>query len=392
MSQQLLDHSSDLKRLQEEGYEVDIQAGYLMIHNVPYVNSNREIKRGILISALELSGDKTVKPSSHIALFAGGHPCNKDGSIIVGIQHQSCKTQITEGIVANFSFSNKPSNGYVDYYEKMSRYIDIISAPAKSLDKSVTAKTFKDIVFANESNFVYEDTNSSRANINALSSRMAGMKIGIVGLGGSGGYILDLIAKTPVAEIHLFDGDNFLQHNAFRAPGAAKLDLLKSQPKKVDYLSSIYSNMHKHIYAHSEFISEKSLSLLENLDFVFVCIDKGCAKRTLFSYLEIHKIPFIDVGMGLQVENESLSGILRVTCIRPGNESYISKLINFNDKEDDVYSTNIQIAELNMFTAALAVITWKKQLGFFGSISEIINSNYTISTNSITCRMRDEKD
>jgi hypothetical protein len=35
-------------------------------------------------------------------------------------------------------------------------------------------------------------------------------KIAIIGLGGTGSYVLDLAAKTPVKEIHLFDGDKFL--------------------------------------------------------------------------------------------------------------------------------------------------------------------------------------
>jgi hypothetical protein len=37
------------------------------------------------------------------------------------------------------------------------------------------------------------------------------------GLGGTGSYILDLVSKTPVNEILLFDSDDFLQHNAFRS-------------------------------------------------------------------------------------------------------------------------------------------------------------------------------
>ena len=53
-----------------------------------------------------------------------------------------------------------------------------------------------------------------------------------MGLGGTGSYVLDLVAKTPVWEIHLFDGDAFLQHNAFRSPGAPSLDELEAQPPK----------------------------------------------------------------------------------------------------------------------------------------------------------------
>ncbi len=58
------------------------------------------------------------------------------------------------------------------------------------------------------------------------------------------------MAKTPAREIRLFDSDEFLQHNAFRAPGAASLEELRDAPKKVDYLKDIYTKMHRGIVAH----------------------------------------------------------------------------------------------------------------------------------------------
>lgn len=69
---------------------------------------------------------------------------------------------------------------------------------------------------ANETVFQYIDTNSSRANIEMINMKLERQKIAIIGLGGTGAYILDMVAKTPVKEIHLFDGDSFDQHNAFR--------------------------------------------------------------------------------------------------------------------------------------------------------------------------------
>ena len=43
--------------------------------------------------------------------------------------------------------------------------------------------------------------------------------VAIVGLGGTGSYCTgSLLAKTHVKNIHLFDGDVFEQHCAFRAP------------------------------------------------------------------------------------------------------------------------------------------------------------------------------
>ena len=63
---------------------------------------------------------------------------------------------------------------------------------------------------------------------------MALKKIIILGLGGTGSYILDLVAKTPVKEIHLYDGDTFYQHNAFRSPGAPSSDELRARQTEGD--------------------------------------------------------------------------------------------------------------------------------------------------------------
>jgi tRNA A37 threonylcarbamoyladenosine dehydratase len=70
-----------------------------------------------------------------------------------------------------------------------------------------------------DSVFNYIDTAATKAGIVAANCKLEGPKIAIVGTGGTGSYALDFVAKTPVAEIHLFDRDGFLNHNAFRCPG-----------------------------------------------------------------------------------------------------------------------------------------------------------------------------
>lgn len=74
MSRQLIARSPDLLRLQNEGYDVEIRAGHLLVKDIPYVTATREIKRGILISALELSGDQTKHPENHVAMWTESIP------------------------------------------------------------------------------------------------------------------------------------------------------------------------------------------------------------------------------------------------------------------------------------------------------------------------------
>lgn len=384
MSQELINLNPDLKRLKDSGYAVTIQKDYLIVHEIPYVNSKRQIKYGILVSDLSgIAGDQTVGPlKQHVVYFAGEYPCHKDGNEIAGILHQSSKSEMA-GIKVNYSFSNKPKNGYQNYFHKMSTYANIISSPAKSLDPSITEKPNKVFNFdQDESVFNYADTNSSRASIDEISKKMDNQKVAIVGLGGTGSYILDLVAKTPVKEIHLFDGDVFLNHNAFRSPGAPLISDLSKVNKKTNYLMGIYSNMHKQIISHPYNISDSNISELSEMNFVFLAIDDsdGIIKKKIVEHLISQQIAFVDTGIGLIEENSSILGHIRVTICTPEKNDHINKRISFaSTGEADAYSTNIQIADINALNATLAVMRWKKLFNFYQDLSQEFNTTYSIN-------------
>ncbi len=388
MSQQLISRSPDLKQLRDEGYDIEVRSTFLLIKNVPYVNCNKEIKFGTLVSELTLAGDVTTTPSTHAAYFVGDHPCRKDGAEISQIKNQSGDQTLDKDLVVNHIFSSKPtSGGYKDYYVKMTTYVAIISGPAQSIDSSVTATTFPVIEPAEEESvFNYFDTASSRAGINVVTRKLELGKIGIVGAGGTGSYVLDLVAKTPVREIHLFDGDKFSNHNAFRSPGAPSIDELRSEPKKVVYFKERYSLMHRHIIAHDCYIEASNVDQLLGMEFVFLCLDKGTAKKPIVEKLEELRIPFIDVGMGVELIDEALIGVLRVTTSTAERREHVrdKKRISFSDGPgNNDYSRNIQIADLNALNAALAVIKWKKLFGVYLDFEKEHYSTYTIDGNKL---------
>lgn len=212
------------------------------------------------------------------------------------------------------------------------------------------------------------------------------MNVAIVGLGGTGSYTLDLVSKTPAKEIHLFDGDYFLQHNAFRSPGAPPIDELGKKPKKVHYFRNIYSTMRKNIFANDFDIDKSNVEHLRGMDFVFLCVHGGEVKRPIIEKLEEFGIPFVDVGMGVEVVDQQLLGILRVTTSTADKRDHVrdKKRISFSGGRDDgLYSQNIQIADLNALNAALAVIKWKKLFGFYADFEKEHFTTYTIDGNSI---------
>lgn len=385
MSQKLINLSPDLKQLREEGYFIQVRNGLLLMRDVPYVNSQREVKTGTLISTLNVAGDVARTPDTHVAYFDGEFPCGADGNPLRQIAHQSGTLDLGNGVTAKHSFSSKPSTGYTDYHHKMSTYAAILTGPATVLKPGVSPRTFRSPEDEENSVFCYTETASDRVGIGALTALLANERVAIIGLGGTGSYVLDFVAKTPVREIRIIDGDEFLQHNAFRAPGAPSIDQLREAPKKVDYLKAIYSNMHKGIVAHGVALESGNLHLLDGITFAFICMDAGEVKRMIVRKLEALGAAFVDVGMGLELVDGSLGGILRVTASTPDKREHVHQgRISFaNDGMDNIYSSNIQVADLNALNAVLAVIKWKKLRGFYRDLEGEHHSTYTTDGNLI---------
>lgn len=385
MSQKLFNLNADLRRLREEGYFVQIRGGLLVMREVPYVDSQKRVRMGTLVTSLDLAGDTTRKPESHVAHWDGEFPCRADGTPLQEIAHQSQVIDLGHGVTARYSFSSKPGpEGYPNYFEKMSTYATILAGPAAVLQPGISPRVFRapDDTEA-DSVFNYIDTASDRVGIGGLSAKFEDEIISVIGTGGTGGYILDLVAKTPVREIRLFDADEFLQHNAFRAPGAPSLEELREAPKKVDYLKSIYSRMHRGIVVHSVKLKQANVELLNGTTFAFISMDAGEDKRAVVEKLEALGVPFVDVGMGLELVDGSLGGILRVTASTPQKREHVhAGRISFaGGGERDVYASNIQVADLNALNAALAVIKWKKLRGFYRDLDREHHSTYTTDGN-----------
>lgn len=387
MSARLISRSPDLRRLRDEGYSLEVRDGYLLVKDIPYVDARRTVRRGTLVSELTLAGDLTTRPSTHVVMFAGDAPCDASGQALGRIVNTTGRQQLTPAIAIDYTFSSKPREGYAGYYEKLTTYIRIISGPATVLDPTVTAAQFTPIGDDDKNAvFRYIDTASSRAGVAAVGAKLALPRIAILGLGGTGAYVLDLVAKTPVGEIHLFDDDRFLQHNAFRAPGAAAIEDLMVQPFKVTYHAALYSRMRRGIVEHPYFVDGKNVVELSSMNFVFICIDKGSARKVVVDALEEYGVAFIDVGMGVELVDGALGGIVRVTTSSPGRRQHVhhSHRMPMADVDgEDEYGSNIQIADLNALNAALAVIRWKKVCGFYCDLEQEYFSAYTIDGNHL---------
>jgi molybdopterin/thiamine biosynthesis adenylyltransferase len=344
------------------------------------------VQLGCLVSELSLAGDITTTPSTHVVMFVGSDPCDNEGRVLEQLIAARQRQPVGD-LIVDITFSRKPTSGaYDDYYHKMTTYVTMLGEPGELIDPHVTAKTFPVVEpEEDESPFRYIDTASARGGIEVINAHLNLNRVAIIGLGGTGSYVLDLVAKTPVKEIHLFDGDRFLQHNAFRAPGAPSVEVLRDVPQKVAYFASLYSTMHRNIVPHDFYIDASHVEALREMEFVFLCLDRGTAKRLLVERLVEWGVPFVEVGMGLFESEGALGGLLRLTSSTPRQQAHVGDRIPFSDGDaNNQYAQNIQIADLNALSAALAVIKWKKVFGFYVDLEHEHHSVYQIDGNVIT--------
>ena len=388
MSAPRTSRSADLKRLVDDGYALEVRAAHLLVHDIPYVTAAGQVARGTLVMDLDVANDVTVPPRSHVMMFIGAHPHHADGRLMTEIQHAGGQ-QLGGGLATDFSFSHKPvgAGAYTDYFHKVTAYAELISAAAQQLDPDVTARTYRVVPETDDSSpFRFADTASSRAGLAPVSAKITGCRVAIVGVGGTGSYLLDLLAKSPVEEIHLFDDDRFLQHNAFRAPGPTAGEELEGGLRKVTLHAQRWERMRRGVIAHPERVTSKHAGVLADMDVVFVCVDSPASRREITEALEGAGATFIDVGMSVDVveERADLYGQLRVTASTPDTrEQARPHLPTVGDAADDVYSSNIQVVELNALNACLALIKWKKMRGFYADSGHEHNAVYVVDDNTI---------
>lgn len=198
-----------------------------------------------------------------------------------------------------------------------------------------------------------------------LSSKFADDVVAVIGLGGTGSYVLDFLVKTPVKEIRGFDLDDFHMHTAYRSPG--RLEESELGKRKAEVYRSRYENFRMGLSLQPKYIDAQSHESLAGVTFAFVCVDKGSSRAGIFDLMVANRIPFIDVGMGLNRTRGPINGMLRATyySVEDAQRLMDMGLTELADDPDDEYRVHIQISELNALNAALAVTKYKQLRGFY---------------------------
>lgn len=366
MLQKLVNHNGDFQRLLQKGYAIALDSNCLVVRDIPYLDEKGELCLGAIVCKLVFTDNEHAIQEDHQIYFAGSHPYGLDGKLIPNLAGGPHSMPLASAdVVVQRSMSNKPPGGYPDHFAKIESYVTILSGPAMERH-GATPLTFRSVeTEAEASVFKFKDTLTSRAEISDLAKLFKNEVVAIIGLGGTGSYVLDFLAKTPVARILGFDNDLYHVHNAFRSPGT--LDESELDRPKTEVYQGRYENFREGLALVGKSVDLSCEDDLTDVTFAFVCVDKGSSRREIFDLLMKLEIPFIDVGMGLNRKQTAINGMLRTTYYEPGNAQAMRdrSLADLSDDPDDEYRVNVQISELNALNACLAVIRYKQLMGFY---------------------------
>ena len=205
-------------------------------------------------------------------------------------------------------------------------------------------------------------------------------KIAIVGAGGLGSNLMQLLARLGVVELVIIDNDFIEESNLNRFSfaeksdiGKPKVEVLKSKLEKI-FQGIKVTAVNKSIMEHS------ALMLIRDVDFIFCSVDRESARLVMNVFSNAFMIPLIDCASEIfSDENcniEAMAGQVRIVI--PGNDYACLQcsgegidlnraryeLSNPEEKQREIRTgyvkdvPNPSVITLNMNIATLAVTEW----------------------------------
>ena len=382
MSSSPINHSADLKALVEFGYALEVRGAYLVVKNIPYLRtSNGDLDKADLITSLDITPEQATRPpGDHTIWWTGDVPYRSDGESMEA--YLSCGKWDTghdlgEGLTVYMQWSRKPveagrKRSYADYQEKIQTYVDEVAGHADARHPGVleAARAGEDPIVVVDTRFRYLNTATYRYGLKGVERPIEDEVVAVIGVGGTGSYLVDILAKTNIRELHLFDEDILEQHNAFRLAGAARVEELGGSHTKVAWHKERYSAVRDQgVFANATKVHGASAAvLLAKFTTVFIAVDDLECRRAIQRTCNELGVFHVSVGLAVEIEGEDdnqLGGMVKVeTGLIP--ERRCASDPGFSEPAQQAYG-NVQTAELNMLGAALAIVEWKAKAGIYRS-------------------------
>ena len=372
----------DLERLAAHGFTVTVENDVTTVEPIAYRSKNGGASAGRLVVPCALGPEESGRPSSHQAWWDGEPPCKVGGQLTRVYLNDEQRTW-TAGVKTHHSFSHKPAEGYPDYYSLVRTYAKIIAEDG-DLQWRPTTREAGEVRRIGESTLTQQETGLARIGLADLAAVYQEQRVSIVGTGGTGCFILDLVSKCPVRQIRIYDHDIIERHTALRWPGPTPPPEIYYGTPKSEYLALQYSKWHRDVKGYRQKVDRDSASRVATVsDCVFVAIDDGESRREIIEGIGAGTT-VIDCGVDIARNTAGLVGTARVSRLQASDERRedVKARLPVERKENAEYRQNQQLAEMNALNACLAVLAWKESIGIYASWGAGEHRKYWTETNT----------
>jgi molybdopterin-synthase adenylyltransferase len=151
-------------------------------------------------------------------------------------------------------------------------------------------------------------------------ARLHSLRVGVVGLGGTGSQVVQQLAHLGVRDVVLVEDDRVEKSNLPRLAGATSLDALLRRRKTAVAKRAIRRLTRRaRVVTTGTLRSARSLRQLQRVDLIIGCVDNDGARLILAELAAAHLIPYLDIGVGIEREEDATPAVGgRVTFYLPG--------------------------------------------------------------------------
>ena len=374
--------AEELVRLdaKKRGWEIVRKAQELGVIGVPcFVSPNVpgrcEIWVGVATDTDQLQGGLEWQGSNtHVADIRGltnGAVCDRMGNQIGNPVRTDNGNSCTISI-------QRDEAGYRDGWEALKTYINAIYGGFLASDPSSSHQAERPYTFQ----ILGE---RSRDEVQWL-DLVRGEKTVIVGLGGVGAWIADLLVMADVAEINGWDDDLIEGKNIIRMPGAVSPDWIGKS--KAQWFEETYSKIHHQVHGHKESVSDQNAKeMCTNTTFGFVAVDNDEGREIACNAMAEVGIPFIDVGIAVNRIEDQITCSIRLTISAPYDDAWRKAVPKVDKAGQDIYG-KLELPDIAAIAAGLVVQSWRKIRGQMAQDCASECMVYRAETNTITVRSR----
>jgi hypothetical protein len=147
---------------------------------------------------------------------------------------------------------------------------------------------------------------------------ISSLKVGVIGLGGTGSVLVQQLARLGVNDYVLIDPDAVETSNLNRLAGAGPADVGKAKVAVAEREILACSPGARVHGLRGDVVDQNSAAELTGLDFIFLCTDSHASRAVVCQLAYQHLVPTIDMGTSITVRDGVVTHITgRIQMLAP---------------------------------------------------------------------------